>query len=74
METETKEEILERRKEIENEIRNDREWFQFVSKRTLLEQMTLEKTIRANAEYMFYTNYNDLPGKSYLDTIQYILQ
>ena len=57
---------------IENEIRNDREWFQFVSKRTLLEQMTLEKTIRANAEYMFYTNYNDLPGKSYLDTIQYI--
>ncbi len=57
---------------IENEIRNDRQWFQFISGRALREQMTLEKTIRINAEYVFFSNYNNLPGKGYWDTIQYI--
>ena len=57
---------------FENQIRNEREWFQFVSNRAVLEQMPLEKMIRSNAEFFFYTYYKDLPGKGYWDTIQYI--
>lgn len=57
---------------LENRIRNEREWFTFVSNRALLEGMSLEQMIRTNAEFTFYQFYNDLPGKGYWDTIQYI--
>ena len=32
----------------------------------------LEEMITANAEYSFYGNFNNLPGKTFWDTIQYI--
>ncbi len=57
---------------IENQIRNEREWFQFVAAHAKLEQSTLEKSIRVNAEYTFSVYYNDLPNKGYWDTILYI--
>jgi hypothetical protein len=57
---------------IENTIRNDRDWFRFMVKKAHLQQQPLEKVIRSDAEYTFYTNYDALPGKSYLDTIQHL--
>ncbi|MEI7499224.1 MAG: hypothetical protein WCK84_02145 [Bacteroidota bacterium] len=57
---------------IENEIRNDRDWFRFMVNKSRMHQKPLEEMIRRDAEYTFYTKYNNLPGKSYLDSIDYI--
>jgi hypothetical protein len=57
---------------IENEIRNDREWFRFMVNKARLQERPLEEIIRDDAEYTFYSNYSQLAGKSYLDTIQYV--
>jgi hypothetical protein len=57
---------------IENSIRIDREWFRFMVRRSKEENLPLEQMIRDNAEYTFFTYYNDIQDKSYHDTIQYI--
>jgi len=57
---------------IENEIRNDREWFRFTVNKARVQTKSLEEMIRADAEYTFFTNYPNLTGKTSLDTIQYI--
>jgi hypothetical protein len=58
---------------IENNIRNERTWFQFVANRASLEKMPLEKMIRTNAEFTFFSYYNDIPDKCYWDSIQYLV-
>ena len=57
---------------IENSIRIDREWFRFMVRRSKEENRPLDQMIRDNAEYTFFTYYNDIQDKSYRDTIQYI--
>jgi hypothetical protein len=57
---------------IENEIRNDREWFRFMVNKARLHDRPLAEMIYEDAEYTFYSNYSNLQGKSSLDTIQYI--
>ena len=57
---------------IENEIRNDREWFRFMVKKSRLQDRPLEEMVRGDAEYTFFTNYSNLQGKSTIDTIHYI--
>ena len=57
---------------FENTIRNEREWFRSVVKKSRGQKKPLDEGIRADAEYMFYNNYDKLPGKSYWDTIQYL--
>ena len=58
--------------DIENTIRIDREWFRFMVKQSREQKRPLEEMITANAEYSFYGNFNNLPGKTFWDTIQYI--
>ncbi len=57
---------------IENEIRNDREWFRFMVKKSRLQDRPLEEMVQGDAEYTFFTNYSNLQGKSTIDTIHYI--
>ena len=57
---------------IENEIRNDRTWFRFMVNKARLKKKALEDVIREDAEYTFYTNYANLPGKTAIDTIEFI--
>ena len=57
---------------IENQIRNDREWFSFMAGKAIKNGTTLEAMIREDAAYVFYNNYNALEGKSYSDTINYL--
>jgi len=57
---------------IENQIRNDREWFGFMAGKAIKNGTTLEAMIREDAAYVFYNNYNALEGKSYSDTINYL--
>ncbi|MCK9219233.1 MAG: hypothetical protein PHF97_06810 [Bacteroidales bacterium] len=58
--------------DIENQIRNDREWFRSTVNKARLQQKPLEQIIRSDAEYTFYNNYSNLQGKTYWDTIEYI--
>ena len=58
--------------DIENDIRNDREWFRSVVKKARLQNRPLEKIIREDAGYTFYNNYNNLQGKGYWDSIYHL--
>lgn len=58
--------------DIENNIRIDREWFRFMVKKSMEQQRPLEEVIRTDAEYTFLTNYENLPGKGYMDSIQFL--
>jgi len=58
---------------IENQIRNDREWFGFMAGKAFKKRTTLEAMIHEDAAYVFYNNYHSLEGKTYSDTIQYIV-
>ena len=54
---------------IENEIRNDREWFRFMVTKAQEQQKPLEQMIGEDARYTFCTNYENLQGKTYWDTV-----
>ena len=54
---------------IENDIRNDREWFRFMVEKARLKNCPLEEVIHEDAGYTFYANYDSLQGKSYWDTV-----
>ncbi|MCX6268918.1 MAG: hypothetical protein NTW16_16455 [Bacteroidetes bacterium] len=58
---------------IENSIRIDREWFRFMVKKSREQQLPLDEMIRTNAEYTFSSNYDNLPGKTYWDSIQHLI-
>jgi hypothetical protein len=57
---------------IENSIRFDREWFRFMVKRAREQNVSLEQEIRENAEYTFLSNYQNLEGKTFQDSIQFL--
>ncbi len=57
---------------IENEMRNDREWFRFMVNKAKLEGRTLEEMIRGDAGYSFYTNFDSYQGKNYWDTVYHL--
>ena len=57
---------------IENEIRNDREWFRFVVDKARFQHKPVEEMVRDDADYTFNTNYKELKGKSYLDSIYHL--
>ncbi len=57
---------------IENDIRNDREWFRFMVRKARIQHRPLEEMIREDAWYTFYTNFNELKGKSYWDSVYHI--
>ena len=66
-------EIKDRKQyDIENEIRNDREWFRSVVVKAQLQHKPLEEIIHGDAQFTFFNNYDNLPNKGYWDTIQYI--
>ncbi len=54
---------------IENEIRNDREWFRFVLRKARLQGRSLEDMIRSDAGYTFVTQYDNLSGKGRWDSV-----
>ena len=57
---------------IENTIRNEREWFRFMVNKSRIQSRPLEEMIREDAEYVFRTNYNDLQGKGYWDSVYHL--
>lgn len=57
---------------IENDIRNDREWFRFMVAKSRSTGRPLEEMISEDAQFMFFSTFADIPAKSYLDTIDYI--
>ncbi|MCK9421877.1 MAG: hypothetical protein M0Q38_04715 [Bacteroidales bacterium] len=57
---------------IENQIRNDREWFGFMVNKAHKKGNTVEAMVREDASYVFYRDYNTLEEKSYNDSIEYI--
>lgn len=61
-----------KRYDIENEIRNDREWFRFMVGKARVQQKPLEEMIRRDAEFTFFSKYSSLAGKSYLDSVDYM--
>jgi len=58
---------------IADDIRNEREWFRFVVAKAKGQGKTVEEMVRADAEYTFYTNYDNLPGKAFQDSIQHLV-
>ena len=56
---------------IENSIRSDREWFRFMVKKARDTKKPLDQVIRADADYAFLSNYQNIEGKVYEDTLQY---
>jgi hypothetical protein len=57
---------------IENDMRNDREWFRFIVNKARLQGRPLEEMIRDDASFTFYSNYNNLQGKSYWDSVYHL--
>lgn len=57
---------------IENDIRNDREWFSFMVAKAMANGKPLHEMISEDARYMFFHSFSEIAGKSYLDTIDYI--
>ncbi|MEI7980668.1 MAG: hypothetical protein WCI71_03385 [Bacteroidota bacterium] len=58
---------------IENQIRNEREWFGFMVEKARRRGEPVETMIREDAAYVFYSNFSTLDSKSYTDTIDYII-
>jgi len=58
---------------IENDIRNERTWFQFIVKKARQQNCSLEDMIRRDAQYSFYSNYNNLKDKTESDSINFII-
>jgi hypothetical protein len=58
--------------QVENNIRNEREWFRFLVNRARVQKMPLEKMIRNNAEYTFFTYYGEITDKNRRDSIDYL--
>jgi len=58
--------------EIENRIRNQREWFRFIVGKAKHQGVSLERMIRMDAEYSFYNDYNNIEKKNGEDSIAYI--
>ncbi len=58
---------------IENDIRNERSWFQFLVKKAKRKNRPLDEMIRNDAEYTFYNNYNEIQGKTRQDSILYLV-
>ena len=58
--------------DIENSIRNDREWFRSLVQKAKGRSRPLETFIRDDAEFIFYKTYRELSGKTSADSIQYI--
>jgi hypothetical protein len=57
---------------IENDMRSDREWFRFMVKKAETLSKPLQDVIRDDAEYMFYTTFQELQPKTVTDSIHYI--
>jgi hypothetical protein len=58
--------------ELENLIRNHREWFRFVVGKARKRGITLEEMIRRDAEYSFFNDFNSIQNKNMEDSITYI--
>jgi|WetSurMetagenome_2_1015567.scaffolds.fasta_scaffold103051_2 hypothetical protein len=58
--------------DIENLIRNQREWFRFMVGKARRQGATLEEMIRIDAEYSFYNDYASIQNKNREDTIMHI--
>jgi hypothetical protein len=58
--------------EMENLIRNQREWFRFMVSKARKQGVTLEEMIRIDAEYSFFNDYNSIQNKNIEDTITHI--
>ncbi len=58
---------------IENVIRNERIWFRFMVKKASLQGQTLEEAIHEDATYVFNTNYHNITGKSYWDSVYQVI-
>jgi len=58
---------------IENQIRNDREWFGFMVNKARQQKKALDAMIREDAAYMFYSNFSTLENKGYHDSIDYLI-
>ena len=57
---------------FENSIRNDRGWFRFMVKKSKIQGRPVEEMVREDAGYTFYSNYNNLPGKTYWDSVYHL--
>ena len=58
--------------DIENRIRNQREWFRFMVGKARHQGVSLDRMIRMDAEYSFYNEYNSIENKNREDSIAYI--
>ncbi|MEI6899569.1 MAG: hypothetical protein WCL00_06810 [Bacteroidota bacterium] len=58
--------------DIENRIRNQREWFRFMFNKSRNQGITLERSIRMDAEYSFYNDYESLSDKNSEDSIAHL--
>lgn len=57
---------------FENDIRNDRSWFRFMVKKARFQGRPLDELIREDAGYTFCSGYDNLPGKTYWDSIYHL--
>ena len=57
---------------LENLIRNQREWFRFMVGKAHKKGVTLEELIRIDAEYTFYNDFSNIQNKNSEDSIAYI--
>jgi hypothetical protein len=57
---------------MENSMRNDDEWFRFMVEKAEKQRRPLQEVIRADAAFMFYSNFAGLENKNYMDSIHYI--
>jgi hypothetical protein len=57
---------------IENSIRNDRDWFRFLVKKSRLQGRPLEEMISEDADYTFNSNYDAIQNKTYWDTVYHL--
>ena len=58
--------------DLENRIRNQREWFRFMVSKARRQGVSLERMIRMDAEYSFFNDYNSIEGKNKKDSIDYL--
>ena len=58
---------------IENNIRNERSWFQFMVKKARQQNCSLEEMIRRDAQYLSHADYNNQKDKTASDSINEII-
>ena len=58
--------------DIENQIRNSREWFESIVTKARFRGRTTEEMLSEDARYIFYNQYQSIPGKTRPDSLLYI--